>query len=552
MTRQKTSSDSPPASTTKLPDEVRSWIRAGKTDFPLWCRNGFGVELHSAQIEAANAILAGEAAYFVLSWANRAGKTTLLMLLHLHALFYKRGMAAPTTQKELAAWGREGYRTLHTAPLNELAGKALSEAQELLKGTSKSQRDENGVRRPAPLAGFFVAGRERAEDGADRMSMRCTIHNAVCDFRSTEGKAARLEGSPWWFITWDEWPQTENTDDIRYVLYNRLTNRAADYDASIVLTGTITPETEHIAKEFLAKAEDRSDPDWWANHASRHLNPSTSGKALARAERNLDPEDYARAVLGIPGGMKGRVFPSFLIDPIFRTDMPRFTPPDRNIPPQYSYLVTWDLALSEADNAGFVLRVPEDWKFSVTKPIYGCEMKIIPGSRTLTDEELIYAIESMSLAFHGRTVVDATDAHGKNIYRQLRRNGIHVDGWVANERDRRGVTRKEEAIRNTRAIMSEGMVFLRDKTNEVMLDSEGVPRFDQKQEYGALRLPATWTMVKDQLSVLREDDGKQRKDAAMSMIQGLDTLFRIRRAKTHQDRPARLVMFAARPDLSAV
>ena len=552
MTLPKTSSDSPPASRTTLPDDVRAWIRDGKHDFPLWCRLGLGVELHSAQVEAANAVMAGDAAYFVLSWANRAGKTTLLMLLHMHALFYKRGMAAPSTAKELSAWAKEGYRTLHCAPLNELAGKALAEAQELIKGTSKAQRDADGKRRPAPLASFFVAGRERLDDGSDRMAMRCTIHNAVADFRSTEGKAARLEGSPWWFITWDEWPQTENPDDIRYVLYNRLTNRAADYDASIVLTGTITPETEHIAKEFLAKAEDASDQDWWANFAARTLNPSTSGKALARAERNLDPEDYARAVLGIPGGMKGRVFPSFLIDPVFRTDLPRFQPPERGEPPKYAYLVTWDLALSEADNAGFVLRVPDDWKFSVTDPIVGCEMKVIPGSRTLTDEELIYAIESMALAYRARVVVDATDAHGKNIYRQLRRNGIHTDGWVANERDRRGVTRKDEAIRNTRNVLAEGMVFLRDKTGEVVLDAEGVPRFDEKLPYGAIHLPAAWSLPRDQLSVLRGDDQRQRKDAAMSLIQGIDTLFRIRRAKTHSDRPVRFAVFAARPDLSAL
>ena len=552
MIRPKTSSDSPPASRTSLPDEVRDWIRDGKTDFPLWCLRGLGVELHSAQREAAEAVLAGEAAYFVLSWANRAGKTTLLMLLHMHALFYKRGMAAPRDPRELSAWAKEGYRTLHCAPLNELAGKALAEAQEIIKGTSKAQRDPTGARRPAPLAPFFTAGRERLDDGSDRMAMRCTVSNAVCDFRSTEGKAARLEGSPWWFITWDEWPQTENTDDIRYVLYNRLTNRAADYDASIVLTGTITPETEHIAKEFLAKAEDATDHDWWANFAARTLNPSTSGKALARAERNLDPEDYARAVLGIPGGMKGRIFPSFLLDPVFRTDLPRFQPPERAEPPRYTYLHTWDLAMSEADNAGFVFRVPADWKFSAKDPITGVECKIIPGSRTLTDEELIYSIESMYLPYGGRIVVDATDAHGKNVYRQLRRNGFRCEAWVANERDRRGVRRKDEDIRNARALFAEGMVFLRDKAGEMIYDEEGVPRFDRDQPFGCVQLPASWTMAHDQLSVLREDDARQRKDAAMSVIQGLGTLFRIRRAKSHQDKPVRFDVFTGGRDLSAL
>jgi hypothetical protein len=96
------------------------------------------------------------------------------------------------------------------------------------------------------------------------------------------------------------------------------------------------------------------------------------------------------------------------------------------------------------------------------------------------------------------------------------------------------------------------MVFLRDKTGEVMLDDEGVPRFDRNAPYGALELPADWHPVNDQLAVLREDDERQHKDAAMATIQGLDTLYRIRRAKTHQDTHVRFSVFEGRPDLSAV
>jgi hypothetical protein len=129
--------------------------------------------------------------------------------------------------------------------------------------------------------------------------------------------------------------------------------------------------------------------------------------------------------------------------------------------------------------------------------------------------------------------------------------GIPCEGWVANERDRRGVRRKDESIRNARAILTEGMVFLRDKKGEIELDPDGVPRFDPAKPFGALRLPAAWTIVGDQLSILREEDERQRKDAAMAVIQGLDFLYRIRRARTHQDTPIRFSVFSGAPDLSA-
>jgi hypothetical protein len=101
--------------------------------------------------------------------------------------------------------------------------------------------------------------KERDSAGADHMFLR-SVTGGICDFRSTEGKARRLESGAWRFISWDEWPQTENPDDIRTVLYVRLTNRAADFDAPILLTGTITDETEHIAREFLDLAEDPRTP----------------------------------------------------------------------------------------------------------------------------------------------------------------------------------------------------------------------------------------------------------------------------------------------------
>lgn len=540
MTRKTISSVSSPA-TRRIPDEVADWIVRGRDDFPLFCEKGFGVILHSAQVEAAQAILKGDHAYYVLSWANRAGKTTLLGLLHLHALWYKRGMATPRTSDELKHWRIADYRTLHAAPLNELAGKAQAEISELLKGTSRAQRDPvTGHRRDAPLAQFFVAGRETDKAGSPHMILRCLLHSAATDFRSTEGKANRLEGSSWWFISWDEWPQQENIDDIRYVLEVRLTNRAADYASPIVLTGTITPETEHLARDFLNRAEDTTNADWWANHAARSLNPSTNLEAIGRAARNLDPEDYARAILGVPGGQKGRLIPSFLLDPAFRSELPRFQPPDTSEPAKYAYLHSWDLALSQADNVGFVFRVPADWRFSVENPVVGVEMVVIPGSRTLTDDELIHAIMKNFLAYRGRVVVDATDAHGKNIHRLLRRQEVPCEGWVANERDTRGVRRKDTAISRLRDLMSEGMVLERDRANEIVYDEEGVPRYDRTKPYGAIVMPAAWTLARDQLAVLREDNEKQRKDAAMAVIQAADSLFRIRRAKTHRAKPVYL------------
>jgi hypothetical protein len=582
---------------------VEELFLRSRDDFRFFCLNGLGIDIHEAQDEVAEAVREAEALYYLLTWANRAGKTTIVGLIHMWLLFTKHGIPPVRDwgdEKGYQEWLKIQYRTLHTAPLNELAGRAYDAWTEILQGVSPAQWDkETGAFRPAPLAPFFALTKERDNTGADRMFLRC-LTGGVTDFRSTEGKARRLESGTWRFISWDEWPQTEGIDpaeEIRTVLI-RLTNRAADFDASILLTGTITDETEHIAKEFLNLADDPENPDWWGNTAARSLNPNASTKAMERAERNMEPEDYSRTVLGIPGGAKGRLFPPYMIAPLFVKDMPRFQPPHpldgvsfeigppaivrgmdyrvsadgtrledtaltrvehvraRFVPKgatPYTYLHLWDLAIAAAENVGIVWRLPADWNFGwiikegqrTLAPIEGVKLVIVPGSRTLTDDEILHAIEETYLPYGGLIVVDNTDAHGKNIHRKLRRAGYPVEGFGFNERDRRGVIRKDAAIGHMRDLLTEGMAFERAPgTNEIVYDPDGVPRYNRDVPYGVIRMPVAWTKVSDQLSTLKVDNTRQTKDAAMAALMGGSVAYRTRRARTRRAPSSRFAVFA--------
>ena len=546
-----------PQRTREIPPDTKAWIREGRNDVALWAERGLGIVLHPAQVEFAQAVLAGTAGYYLLTWANRAGKTTVLIVLHMHRLFYKLGIPAPADNAEEKLWMAEEYRTLHASPLNELAGRAWLAIGDIINGTSKAQRDPTtNKRRPAPLAQMFAATKERTESNADRIFLRC-LTGAVTDFRSTEGKAARIEGGAWRMITWDEWPSTENTDDIRYVLYNRLTARAADYDAPIILTGTITAETEHIAKEFLDFAEDPGNEDWWGNTAARSLNPGTSALSLERAKRNLDREDYDRSVLGVMGGVKGRLLPSWLLDPVFDPRLPNWQAPDKSSDagsPRWTYLHIWDLAIAVADNVGMVLRVPFDWRFSVENPLVGVSLKIIPGTRTLTDDEIEYAIEETFLPYGGIIYVDATDAHGKSIYRNLRRRGLPVHEFDFKQQEGSRVSRKEKGVRAMRSVFGEGIDPIRDAEGEPVHDLDGIIAHDLGKRYGSLRMPSSWSKVKDQLAILRPPplDERQKKDAAMCVLMACEVAWRERRGRTRTHTIQQARFFARRVGLPPV
>lgn len=565
---------------------VQELFRDGREDIERWAANGFGIYFHAKQSELLEALYNDPATFYLLTWANRAGKTLPLLFWHLHGIFYKYELPKPESDRDYKLWLAEDYRTLHAAPTNGLVAKHQAYAGEILKGTHPAQRDENGRRREAPLGAFFTVGSESIGGAGEHLVIK-SLTGGTMDLYSTEGNASRIESVAWRRGSWDEWPLQDAADkgDAIRTVFTRLQNRLSDYDGKLLLTGTITPDTEHIAKEWIELAEDPENPDWWGSSATRFDNPHASRKAIDLAERTMDAEDFARVILGIPGGVRDRVFPSYMVDPAFRNDLPRFTPPHPEdgaafeaiaAPAQvwrgrgsvlrtvraieaeprgrwrpkgsspWTYLHCWDLALAVADNVGTVWRVPVDWRFDVDHPIVGVSRTTIPGSRTLTSAEIVHTIESTYLLYGGLIVVDATDAHGKNIARELKRAGYPVEVFVFNERDQRRVIRKDAAILNTRTLLTEGMKFERDGAGEVVKDALGVPKFDPEVPYGVIRIPPSWTRTRDQLSVLRVDDDKQRKDEAMTVLMAGDVAYRTRRSRTRQAAHSRFAPFAGR------
>lgn len=570
---------------------VQRWIADGKHDVGRWAANGLGILLHDKQLQMLEELDKGDHLFHLLTWANRVGKTTGVIAWHLHGIFYKPEIPEPQSEREFDQWVAEEYRTLHAAPLGLLATRAYDAIREMTTGTHPAQRDpDTGKRREAPLGSSFVPAKERDAGGGDRMIVR-SMSGGQMDFFSTEGGALRLESMAWRRISWDEWPAQEAADKptaIRTVL-GRLQNRASDFDAKILLTGTITPEIEHMAQEWIKLCEDPANPDWWGSAAARTDNPSASRKAIERAMRTMDPEDIARMIEGVPGGVKGRLFPSFMVDPIYSDrDLPRFTPPGpgdgvtfeqqpiATPPPRskryrddveevatrgrwrplgqspWTYWHIWDIALAAAANVGYVIRAPADMNFGWFEengvrrlvPIVGVKRVEIPGSRTLTSAEITHTIEETFLPYGGRIVLDTTDAHGKNIYRELRKAGYPVDDFTFNERLKpEGMIRKDKAIHHTRLLLTEGRKLLYDAKGEEIKDADGVSRHDPDVPFGVLRLPTAWQKGRDQLSILRPDDDKQTKDEAMVVLMTCDTAYRARRARTRQVKQQRLVVF---------
>ena len=240
---------------------------------------------------------------------------------------------------------------------------------------------------------------------------------------------------------------------------------------------------------------------------------------------------------------------------MFDNNLPRFTPPvagdgymgtSPEVSP-YTYLHLWDLAIAAAENVGIVLRIPKSWKFGPGAPIIGVRMVVVPGSRTLTSAEIVHTIEETFLPYGGHIAVDTTDAHGKNIHRELRGAGYPVEDFDFHERvPPKKQLRKDRGISRLRALLGDGLAMALDRHGEPLIGVDDVVKLDLSKPFGAIHLPKEWKKVRDQISLLRPDDQRQRKDAAMSLLMGGDIAAGRRRAWSRPNTASPFVVYAGR------
>jgi hypothetical protein len=106
--------------------------------------------------------------------------------------------------------------------------------------------------------------------------------------------------------------------------------------------------------------------------------------------------------------------------------------------------------------------------------------------------------------------------------------------------------RKEQALERARELLAEGAELLRGPDGVVLTDDAGVPLMDWSKPYGVIRVPRSWTKLRDQLSALRPDDERQRKDAAMAFLMACDVAWRRRRGSEARARPIQRLMVFGR------
>lgn len=449
--------------------------------------------------------------------------TTACDLLHLWAIFRKWAYR----NDDMDAWLDFSYKTLHTAPLNRLMGKAWELVESLIAGSAWQQRSPITSRqRPALLAPFFRARVGKTPDGSDAMWVECGNGGRI-DFLSTHDGAGRMESDTWWLISWDEFVRQQPVEDIPLLFDQTFLPRTSDFMAPLILSGTVTEDSDPIYAEMEEIAQEHPR-DWNILSFDRSVNFSQSADSIARQRRlTINPEIAARSVDGRSGeGGRGSLFPTFLLRTAFDPDLPPDMTADEIAALRaegYEFISMFDHAARGDLNVVQTWAVP--WPVPEGDQLIG-RIRAVGLAEKRSGHHLTptlqtrFCLDEVDRFGSRLVIVDGTAEGGLLVYRGVREEigGLRALNCVFNAR-RPGTStpNKEYGLQSLQRMLSWGLDVQATENGWITDWPE-----TERGAFGLLRMPfkGRWLKLHRELAVLRRDDQRQRQDRAMTAVMG--------------------------------
>jgi hypothetical protein len=207
----------------------------GRED-PIFFINEFlGIPLHDGQIrylrEAEKAIKNDGPLIrrFVLSCANRWGKSTMIACLQLWYLFYKFGIKTNSPEE----WFDIEYRTANIAPYSSLTEPVFKAMKAIMTSTYPVPNEEGKLlTNKCKIEDFYLPDRTLNTPPYKLFF----ANNSYIEHLSLQGgKGDNLQGKPYGLITYDE---ASRSDHLQVELDNSVLGRLLDWTAPLHLLST--------------------------------------------------------------------------------------------------------------------------------------------------------------------------------------------------------------------------------------------------------------------------------------------------------------------------
>lgn len=217
--------------------ELSEKMRLGREDPIFFAHEMLGMELHDGQKkflrEALKAIYPDKdgkrTRRFVLSCANRWGKSAVIAVLQLWYLFYKFGVNARTQEE----WFDIEYRTANIAPFSSLT-EPVFKAMKQIMTSAYPIRDRNGemTTNKCQIPWFFL---EERTINQPPYKLYFAFNSYIEHLSLMGNKGDSLQGKPYGLITYDE---ASRSDHLELEINDAIIGRLLDWTAPLHLLST--------------------------------------------------------------------------------------------------------------------------------------------------------------------------------------------------------------------------------------------------------------------------------------------------------------------------
>lgn len=212
----------------ELPKNLDSWLNQSRTDPIVFAEKLLGMSLHEGQKTYLRRAALKQDRIFVLSSANRWGKSVLISILQLWYLFNKFGI----DNNDVEAWEKTEYRTANIAPHSALTEPVFKTIHQIMTSTFGIRRDGKLLTNECIIGWFYLPDRT-----LNTPPYKQFFHNnSYIEHRSLGGdQGDSLQGKPYGIVTYDEGARS---DHLRTEVEDAILPRLFDWTAPLHILST--------------------------------------------------------------------------------------------------------------------------------------------------------------------------------------------------------------------------------------------------------------------------------------------------------------------------
>lgn len=218
----------------ELPQKLTKYLQAQRSDPVVFAEKLLGMRLHEGQKRYLRRTALKQDRIFIMTCANRWGKSVLISILQLWYLFNKFGI----DNSDVEAWEKAEYRTANIAPHSALTEPVFKTIHQIMTSSFGIRKDGKLTVNECIIGWFYIPDRT-----LNTPPYKQFFHNnSYIEHRSLGGdQGDSLQGKPYGLVTYDEGGRSDHLEN---EVDDAIKPRLFDWKAALHILSTPSQESK--------------------------------------------------------------------------------------------------------------------------------------------------------------------------------------------------------------------------------------------------------------------------------------------------------------------